>query len=260
LLKISNYLPDLVLTDLQMPELDGLELVNRIVERFPDLPVVLMTAHGSENIAAQALANGAASFVPKSELAQSLVDTVRQILSIASAESRHKRLKASIKSSAFEFELANDPELIPPVLDLVQQLLVNNEHFDHSARMRIGVALEQALLNSMVRGNLELSRALLPVHAGPMVHERNSNDTFSERRVNLNICVTPDQVKIHIRDQGPGFDLSMVPEPCAAEGFQDGHGRGLVLMTSFMDEVNFSDSGREVVMVKHSINSPMKPR
>ena len=54
LLRIGSNLPDLVLTDLQMTDLDGLELVTSINERYPEIPVVLMTAHGSEVIAAGA--------------------------------------------------------------------------------------------------------------------------------------------------------------------------------------------------------------
>jgi CheY-like chemotaxis protein len=53
--------PDVVLTDLQMPEMNGLELVQAIRQQYPFLPVVLMTAHGSEEIATQALQRGAAS-------------------------------------------------------------------------------------------------------------------------------------------------------------------------------------------------------
>src|SRR5262245_15829558 len=56
---------DVVVTDLQMPELDGLELVDAIRSRFPNVPVILMTAYGSEQIAIQALQRGAASYVPK---------------------------------------------------------------------------------------------------------------------------------------------------------------------------------------------------
>ena len=91
---IDFRLPDLVVTDLQMPELDGLGLVTEIGKSYPDVPVVLMTAHGSENVAAQALANGAASFVPKSDLANNLLETVMQILFVAETDSRYRKLVA----------------------------------------------------------------------------------------------------------------------------------------------------------------------
>ena len=57
--------PAVVLTDMQMPEIDGLELVKAVRGQYPSIPVVLMTAHGSEEIAILALKAGAASYVPK---------------------------------------------------------------------------------------------------------------------------------------------------------------------------------------------------
>ena len=52
---------DLMLTDQRMPKVDGLQLLERAQRIDSTLPIVLMTAHGSEVVAAQALANGAAS-------------------------------------------------------------------------------------------------------------------------------------------------------------------------------------------------------
>ena len=261
MLKITNFLPDLVLTDLQMPEVDGLELVNRIVERFPDLPVVLMTAHGSENIEAQALANGAASFVPKTELANSLVETVQHVLAMSETESRHKRLLSCALKTEFEFRLENDPSLIPPVLDLIQQMLSARNGYDHPTRVRLGVALEHALSNAMVRGNLELSRELVPVCTSRTVAERIAEEPFRERYVYLRISITAEQVTFVVKDQGPGFDYSTMPEVGSADSMREGHGRGLVLIRNFMDEVRFADEGREVTLVKRAQNMPTpKPR
>src|SRR5581483_8250139 len=67
---------DVVLTDMQMPEMDGLQMVEEIRAKFPAVPVVLMTAHGSEEVAVQALQKGAASYVPKRNLAQDLEETI----------------------------------------------------------------------------------------------------------------------------------------------------------------------------------------
>ena len=68
--------PDIVVTDLQMPEMTGLELVIAVRKSFAQVPVVLMTGKGSEEIAVEALHAGAASYVPKRALATMLVDTV----------------------------------------------------------------------------------------------------------------------------------------------------------------------------------------
>ena len=68
-------LPDVVLTDLQMPNMDGLELVGAIRSSYPSVPVVLMTAFGNEKIAMKALELGAASYVPKLSLHQDLAAT-----------------------------------------------------------------------------------------------------------------------------------------------------------------------------------------
>src|SRR5579871_512029 len=65
LLKIELHVPDLIITDMDMPELNGLELVAVVRKAYPLVPVVLMTARGSEELALQALRAGAASYVPK---------------------------------------------------------------------------------------------------------------------------------------------------------------------------------------------------
>ena len=53
--------PDLILTDMHMPQMNGLELVTAVRETNPSIPGILITAKGSEDIAARALRAGAAS-------------------------------------------------------------------------------------------------------------------------------------------------------------------------------------------------------
>ena len=77
---IAQSPPDLVLTDLVMPEMDGLELVAQIVSQHPLVPVILMTGRGSEQTAVRALKTGAASYVPKKLLASLLLDTVESVV------------------------------------------------------------------------------------------------------------------------------------------------------------------------------------
>ena len=55
LAKIGEKTPDVVVTDLLMPKMNGLELVNAMRLQYPNIPTILMTAHGSEDLAEQDL-------------------------------------------------------------------------------------------------------------------------------------------------------------------------------------------------------------
>ncbi len=255
LLQIGNELPDLVLTDLQMPDLDGLQLVNAITEKYPDVPVVLMTAHGSEVIAAQALAGGAASYVPKSELAENLVETVMHILAMSDSDARYRKLMRCARRVDFEFELENDLKVIDPLIDLVQQVVSSQDLMDPTDRVRMCVAVEHAVQNAMLRGNLEISRHEFPVVDPAFVEEKATLDPFRARRVYFRFTVVDEGVEFVVRDEGPGFDVAAVPQAADPESFRDGIGRGLVLMQAFMNTIEFCDEGREIRMKKQRSRS-----
>ena len=85
---IAQNRPDVVLTGLQMPEINGLELILRIKELAPDIPVMLMTAHGSEEVVLQVLKAGAASYIPKRHLQRDLPQALRNVLSALEAQRR----------------------------------------------------------------------------------------------------------------------------------------------------------------------------
>ncbi len=247
---IRSQMPDLVLTDLQMPDIDGLQLVTNLAEHYPDLPVVLMTAHGSENVAAQALANGAACYVPKVDLADELLPTVSQILSMSDSDQRYKKLIGCSVKTEFEFDLENDPELIDPLVDLVQQVVFSMNLFDSGGRVRLGVALEHALVNAMFRGNLEIQRNETNIIDRQLVEQRCTQTPYRDRRVYVSALMTRDLAQFVIRDEGPGFDSSLIPNAGDPDSFREGVGRGLVLIKTFMDEVIFNEAGNQITLIK----------
>jgi len=79
LIRKSNY--DMVVSDVQMQELDGHELLKRIKAQRPDLPVLLMTAYGSVQKAVEAMREGAVDYLVKPFEAEVLVNLVSQIVS-----------------------------------------------------------------------------------------------------------------------------------------------------------------------------------
>src|SRR4051794_17356006 len=156
---LAREAPDAVLTDLQMPEVNGLELVEQIRERFPLVPVILMTAHGSEELAVKALKSGAASYVPKRELAKDLLETLEAVIESAHGQRDHRRLLKSLSRTESYFVLENDPALIPPLISFLKDNVVRLNG-DEPGLIQTTVALREAILNAMDHGNLELDSTL----------------------------------------------------------------------------------------------------
>jgi DNA-binding NarL/FixJ family response regulator len=61
----AELAPDVVLMDLSMPDLSGIDAMKKIHERQPDLPVVILTAHADEGVEREALEAGASGFLAK---------------------------------------------------------------------------------------------------------------------------------------------------------------------------------------------------
>ena len=154
---IESHQPKLVLTDLQMPEMNGLELVAAVKDRFPNIPIILMTAQGSEEIAAQALELGAASYVPKRRLADDLVRTIERVLATLRDERHRSMLMHHLTETNTRFTLQNDPELLRLLVSHLLDLLCCLPLGDETERLRVGVAIEEALNNAYYHGNLEIS-------------------------------------------------------------------------------------------------------
>lgn len=69
----ERLLPDAIVMDLSMPDLDGIGAMKRIHEAHPELPVVILTAHADEGIEREAIAAGASGFVAKGSGLRDLV-------------------------------------------------------------------------------------------------------------------------------------------------------------------------------------------
>jgi len=256
--KMADGTPDLVITDLQMPEMDGLALLAEIRERYPTIPVILITAHGSEVLAIRALKGGAAGYVPKSQMADMLLATVREVLAVVSGARIHERLIESITASRIHFTLPSDPVLIGAVVDMVQRMLTRAGLCGPTERVRVAVALEQALQNALYHGNLELTEdqideareALLQGKKSTVIDQRLQQPPYNGRTISLDLSINPHEARFVVNDQGPGFDVAAALAQDRAETVIGGAGRGLLLMRSIMDEVVYNPRGNEVTLVK----------
>ncbi len=245
--------PDLVLADLVMPDLDGLELVEALRAGYRNIPVILMTAHGNEEIAVAALRKGAASYVPKKNLSRDLEETIRTVIGVSSIERNEARVLDSLVNVELAFELDNNVAALRPLISHMQVQMRRLDLFEESDIVRISTALQEALVNAIEHGNLELDSKLregLGNEYVDLAAERRRQSPYSERKVHLTASFSRERATWTIRDEGRGFDPEGLPDPTDPANLHRVSGRGLLLIRTFMDEVEFNSQANEIRMSK----------
>ncbi len=245
--------PDLVLTDLEMPNLNGLQLVEAVRDEYPWIPVVLMTAHGSEEIAASALSKGAASYIPKANLADDVLPTLQRIFDVTSVHRQTAKAFERLTGLDLHFVIDNDPSFIAPIIGYVNDVTELQRLHDATERMRIGVALQEACLNAIYHGNLEVSSDARQQDEDiyhEIIKTRRTQEPYSARRVYIDVSFTPAAATYTVRDEGSGFDPATLGDPSDLKNLERIGGRGLLLIRTFMDAVSHNAAGNAITMVK----------
>jgi CheY-like chemotaxis protein len=253
---------EIVITDLELPLMNGLDLIKRMQADFPQIPAVLVTGQGSERLAAEALRIGATAYVPKSMVDEMLLGTVEDVLGVMRTDRSYAQLIDCAVENRMIFDLPMKPRLISTAIDLTMQMAAGMQLLSGVDRYRVGLALHHAASNAIYRGNLELTADQWKQcstedeeedHPSAIVLERMHSDPYKNRKIHFDARLMRDLIRVVIRDEGHGFNVKQF----ADEGDQgvlaaDG-GRGLVMIRNFMDKVSFNDSGNEITMIKRCI-------
>jgi serine/threonine-protein kinase RsbW len=117
-------------------------------------------------------------------------------------------------------------EIVPAIEHIITAL--DDAGYSNKETFGVRLALEEALVNAIKHG-----------HKGD-----------PSKEVHLRYHLTSECLLAEIEDQGPGFDPSDVPDPCAPENLERPSGRGLVLMRGYMTWVRFNDTGNCVTLCR----------
>lgn len=95
--KVRRFKPDLLLLDLQLPDMDGLEVLRELASEGINIPAVLMTAHGSEQVAIDAFRLGVQGYLPKPVDPEKLKPVIERILNQAHMQEEKENLTAQLE-------------------------------------------------------------------------------------------------------------------------------------------------------------------
>lgn len=248
---VAAATPDLVLTDMQMPNLDGLGLVRAMRERHPAVPVVLMTGGGCAELELDALRSGAVHYASKECVDHDVVPTVQKVLQVSTNDPGDQCPAGAVLASDLHVVLGNDLSGWPQVLrrlrgDLASMALARET-------VRIAVALDEAVKNAVLHGHLEIG--MRPRRGNAAAYDalhasRLQQAPYRDRRVHFRATLSPQEATFVIRDEGPGFDARGIRDLADPSNFHLTSGRGLVLLRTLIDDVRFNDAGNEVTLIQ----------
>ena len=117
ILKSSDL--DLILTDMKMPAMNGIELLEKIKVMDPDLPVIMMTAHGTIDKAVEAMQKGAYSYILKPFDNERLIIYVKKAVAMYQVVKENRRLRDAVKS---QYRFGNFIGKSKPVRDVFEMI------------------------------------------------------------------------------------------------------------------------------------------
>lgn len=116
---IKDNVVDLVLCDIKMPKMDGMELLNKVFSEGYSIPFIMISAHGTIETAVEATKKGAYDFIQKPPDLNRLLLTVKNALDKSSLVKETKQLKKKISK---KYEIIGESKAIQEVNDMVSKV------------------------------------------------------------------------------------------------------------------------------------------
>jgi len=249
---------DLVISDLLMKEMNGIELLRNLKSIEPSIPVIIITGYGTLDDAIEAIHLGAEDFIKKPFDINEVLETIDKTFRKLAEEADQREVIKFIAHEDIKLEIPNQFDLLNTVINYIfshlrARWLVSDEDL-HDVK----VCLYEALTNAFEHGNLGISGEVKTKylekgqqHWRDYLMEQMADVVNVEKAIRVNLTINEELMRVAIQDEGPGFDYRSRTQDVDPEELFRSSGRGLLLIQSLMDAVEFNDSGNEVTMTKY---------
>jgi DNA-binding response OmpR family regulator len=257
-----RHRPDMVITDARMPRREGLSLARAILEEDAHVPITMITGHGSEAMAVEALRLGMTDFIKKPVQLPDLLAALDRMRGALRATKERLDPASTLPppvqlvSSTHRYTVGNDIGAIPDFVSVVVREIA--PALDSRRRDALHLALREILLNAVEHGNLgvtyeEKTEATERGTLEALLADRASEPRLRGRRVRVEATRTPERISIVVEDEGAGFDWRSLPDPTDPENLLIAHGRGVLLANLSVDELAFNEAGNCVTLVANVV-------
>ncbi|KAA0230877.1 sigma-54-dependent Fis family transcriptional regulator [candidate division KSB1 bacterium] len=207
---MSQAAADLVLTDLRMPEGDGITLLKNLKKKHPDCEVILLTGYGTIETAVEAVKEGAYDFITKPPKKAVILSTVERAIERQNLAQENKYLKAQLgKAEFFEEIIGKSPaftnvlEMVERVAPLVSTVLITGES---------GTGKE-LIARAIHRRSLRAKSRFIPVNSAAIPENLIESELFGHVKGAFTGAMRDKQGLFKVADGGTLFldEISSVP-------------------------------------------------
>lgn len=249
----KEYKPHIVLSDINMANMNGIELLAAIKKIQPQTIVIMLTAYNSEDFVIEAMRYGANNYLKKPIFRDSIIGLLRKYKNIILSRNTHSKIQSFVKKHSFTMEIGNDMDILPYIINhLIESVeLVFKE--DECMGIRLG--LDEIVINAIEHGNLNITYVektqAIKNNTLEKLHEsrRNAPENI-QKKVTIQFEMNDTFCEWIIKDQGKGFNPSLIPNPILTESTESLHGRGIFITQFQFDEMEYTENGTMVRLRK----------
>jgi two-component system response regulator AtoC len=118
--------PDMVITDIRMPDMDGMQLLEELSKRHPQIPVIMVTAHGTIEAAVEAIKMGAKDYILKPLRLDEILAKVETISQLRSLEKENEYLRSRLQTRFNVKNIIGKSEKINQLFKLIHDVAPTN--------------------------------------------------------------------------------------------------------------------------------------
>ncbi len=248
------YDPDVIISDIQMPYMDGLELLSAIREDKSDTIFIITTAFGSEDYAIEALRRGANNYLKKPIRKNSLLSLLEKYKSLVESHKLAEKAQGRIIKKDILLEFDTNISHIPAIISqLISEMNIN---LDDSEITNIELGLDELITNALEHGNLAISfdekvEASNNNTMQELYAQKMKIQEYAQRKLRVYYKLRPEYCEWLIEDEGKGFDWKLIPDPTQAAQLMELNGRGIFITHFLFDEMEYLGKGNKVRVRKN---------
>ena len=217
---------DLIITDLSMPRMTGLELIGHSKRLNPDIPIAVISAYGNVENTTYALTRGAFSFIAKPFKLSQIKDLIRKGRQLRELSLGTYALMDWVESQT-EMTFPSETSLFPSAILFTLKECQWRGIEDDARLESVATCMDELLSNAFVHGNRE----------------------DQGKRIRVKMVFDAEKFILSVKDEGDGFDGEDYLKRIREEQPFIPEKRGLFIVDLLMDELRFDKKGNEVTAV-----------